>query len=489
MTQARGTERAVLMVFGADLRLADNPALAAAVATGLPIVPVFLWPPGEESAEYAPGAASRWWLHQSLSRLEERLRALGSRLIVCRGPEAATLIDLAQETGSRRIFRNRAYTPTAQAGERELTAQLAAVGIALEICQGNLLFEAGSMRTTSGGSFQVFTPFWRAVWNRRGELRAPVSAPKSIHSPASWPRSLSIAELGLEPSIDWAAGLRAAWTPGEAGAQDRLRRFAKNATAEYAVERDRPDHDGTSRLSPHLHCGEVSPQQIWHAIAERPGAESYLRQIAWREFSYHLLCAFPQTVSQPFNPQFRQFPWRRNRGRLAAWQKGRTGYPMVDAAMRQLWSTGWMHNRVRMIVASFLVKHLQLPWQEGAAWFLDTLVDADLANNTMGWQWVAGCGVDPAPYFRIFNPVLQGRKFDPDGEYVRAWVPELGELPAEHIHDPWDAPPLTLAAAGVRLGDNYPLPMVDHAEARKAALAAFDAMKAASRREETSREG
>ncbi|HEY6448704.1 MAG TPA: deoxyribodipyrimidine photo-lyase [Acidobacteriaceae bacterium] len=487
MTQKQN-ERAVLVAFGADLRLADNPALAAAVATGLPVVPVFVWPLEAEAAAYAPGAATRWWLHQSLSRLEERLRAVGSRLVVRCGPEAETLMELAQESGAGRIFRNRVYAPAALAGERDLTAQLSAAGITIETLQGNLLFEPGSLRTTNGGTFQVFTPFWRAVWNRRGELRAPVAAPKSFVSPERWPPSLRIAELGLEPSIDWAAGLCAAWMPGEAGAQDRLRRFAKNATAAYDVERDRPDHDGTSRLSPHLHFGEVSPQQIWHTVAEWPGAESYLRQIAWREFSYHLLCAFPQTVSQPINPQFRHFPWRRNRNRLAAWQKGRTGYPLVDAAMRQLWTTGWMHNRARMIVASFLVKHLLLPWQEGAAWFLDTLVDADLANNAMGWQWVAGCGVDPAPYFRIFNPVLQGRKFDPEGEYVRAWVPELAGLQAEHIHEPWKAPPLVLAAAGVRLGDNYPLPIVDHAEARAAALAAYDAMKTASRREEKSGE-
>lgn len=471
----------MLVWFGANLRLKDNPALAAAVATGLPVVPAFVWPPETDVAEYAPGAASRWWLHRSLSRLEEGLRALGLRLVVRRGPEAETLIAVASECGAQRIFRNRVYAPRAWHRESAIAEQLAAAGITIEILQGNLLFEPGSMRASSGGPFQIFTPFWRAVWNRRGELRAPAPAPNTVASPARWPLSIPIAELGLEPSIDWAAGMRAAWTPGEAGAQDRLRQFAKGASADYAVERDRPDHDGTSRLSPHLHFGEVSPQQIWYAVAERPGAESYLRQLAWREFSYHLLCAFPETVSEPFNPQFRQFPWRRNRSRLAAWQKGQTGYPMVDAAMRQLWTTGWMHNRARMIVASFLVKHLLIPWQEGAAWFLETLVDADLANNTMGWQWVAGCGVDPAPYFRVFNPVLQGQKFDPDGDYVRAWVPELRELPAEHIHEPWNTPPLSLAAAGVRLGENYPLPVVDHGKARAAALAAYAEMKAAGR--------
>jgi deoxyribodipyrimidine photo-lyase len=246
---------------------------------------------------------------------------------------------------------------------------------------------------------------------------------------------------------------------------------------EYGTQRDRPDHDGTSRLSPHLHFGEISPVLIWHALADLPGAESYLRQLAWREFSYHLLCAFPHTRYEPFHSEFRNFPWRRNAKRLAAWQKGQTGYPLVDAGMRQLWATGWMHNRARLVVASFLVKHLLIPWQEGAAWFLDTLVDADLANNTMSWQWTAGCGVDAAPYFRIFNPVTQGERFDPDGAYVREWVPELRELPAAWIHKPWETPPLILAAANVKLGETYPRPIVDHAEARAAALQAFEEMK------------
>jgi len=292
---------------------------------------------------------------------------------------------------------------------------------------------------------------------------------------------LAVADLELEPKIDWAGGIRVAWEPGEEAALRRLRKFAKDAASRYEDERDRPDHDGTSRLSPHLHFGEISPVQIWDALAENAGSESYLRQLAWREFSYHLLCAYPKTVTEPFNAQFRRFPWRSNARRLKLWQRGRTGYPLVDAGMRQLWATGWLHNRARMVVASFLVKHLLVPWQHGAAWFLDTLVDADLANNTMGWQWVAGCGVDAAPYFRIFNPVLQGEKFDPDGEYVRQWVPELRALPAQWIHQPWAAPPLVLAAAGIVLGETYARPVVDHAEAREAALKAFEEMKAAGR--------
>jgi deoxyribodipyrimidine photo-lyase len=470
----------VLMWFRLDLRLADNPGLNAAVDTGLPVVPVFIWPQEEDSG-LVPGAASRWWLHQSLLNLDESLRAKGSRLIVRRGAAAETLMSLASETNARRVFCNRVYESAALERDSAVEAFLKTRGISLESFNGSLLFEPGAIQTTTGGAFQVFTPFWRAVWNAHGELRSPVRAPAAIPSPAQWPSSLAVAELELEAKIDWAAGMRGAWTPGEETALRRLRAFAKSGLGDYEEERDRPDHDGTSRLSPHLHFGEVSPVQIWSALAEEAGSESYLRQLAWREFSYHLLCAYPKTVTEPFNAQFRSFPWQANARRLKAWQEGRTGYPFVDAGMRQLWATGWLHNRARMVVASFLVKHLLVPWQDGAAWFLDTLVDADLANNTMGWQWVAGCGVDAAPYFRIFNPVLQGEKFDPDGEYVRKWVPELRGLPAQWIHQPWAAPPLALAAAGVVLGETYPRPLVDHAQARAAALAAFEEMKAAGR--------
>ena len=460
------------------MRLGDNAALAAALATGLPVIPIFLWDSEHDNA-IAPGAASRWWLHHSLLRLVQSLQAHGSRLIVRRGPSALTLAALARETESARIFCNRVVNPTAPS-DTSLAGRLRAEGISLETCTPSLLFEPGSIRNTSGGPFQVFTPFWRACLNQRASIPAPLDAPQHIPPSPSWPRSLTVADLDLEPRIDWAAGIRAAWSPGEAAALSRLQSFRPSLT-EYATERDRPDHEGSSRLSPHLHFGEVSPARIWHSLAGCPGAEPYLRQLAWREFAHHLLSEYPHTLQQPFQPQFRHFPWRRNRRLLRAWQKGRTGYPIVDAAMRELWTTGWMHNRARMIVASFLVKHLLIPWQDGAAWFLDTLVDADLANNTMGWQWVAGCGVDAAPYFRIFNPVLQGEKFDPQGDYVRRWLPELGALPAEHIHQPWNAPPLVRTAAGVHLDSNWPLPIVDHAQARAAALAALSEMKAAAR--------
>jgi deoxyribodipyrimidine photo-lyase len=472
---ADSRHESVLVWLRLDLRVADHPALSAAVATRLPVAPVFVWP-GEATAD-VPGAASRWWLHPSLAKLDESLRGKGSRLVVRRGPVEKELLKLAAETGARRVFWNRVYEPAAQRQEQQVEEALRGQGIAFESFNGSLLFEPGAIRTSSGGTFRVFTPFWQALWNARGAVRRPVRAPVKIPAPARWPKSLAIADLELEPKIDWAAGMRAAWTPGEEAGQRRLRWFARSAVGGYSKERDRTDHDGTSRLSPHLHFGEVSAVQVWHSLSGSAGGESYLRQLAWREFSYHLLAAYPKTPQEPFRAEFRGFPWRKNARWLRAWQKGRTGYPLVDAGMRQLWATGWLHNRARMVAASFLVKHLLIPWQEGAAWFLDTLVDADLANNTMGWQWVAGCGVDAAPYFRVFNPMVQGERFDPDGTYVRTWVPELSGLPAKWIHEPWAAPAAELAAAKVVLGRTYPRPIVDHAEARARALRAFAEMK------------
>lgn len=469
-------QRSTIVWFRLDLRLHDHPALQAALRTALPVVPVFIWSPDEQKP-FAPGAASRWWLHHSLTRLDESLRAKGSRLIVRRGPAAETLAALALECGAHQVFCSRACEAAAIHGGRRIEEKLRAQGIALEKCTANVLFDPGTIRTSTGGAFQVFTPFWRALWNRRGEIRSPLAVPGAIPSPAQWPKSVDIRELELEPKINWAEGLRATWTPGEEAARRHLQGFVRRSLRHYGTDRDRMDRNGTSRLSPYLHFGEISVPQLWNAAAGRSGSEAWLRQLAWREFAYHLLIERPDTLTQPLNPQFRTFPWRRNRGRLAAWQKGQTGYPVVDAGMRQLWATGWMHNRARLIAASFLVKHLLIPWQDGAAWFLDTLVDANLANNTLGWQWVAGCGADAAPYFRIFNPVLQGEKFDPQGDYVRRWVPELTNLPAQWIHQPWNAPPLVLAEGRVRLGENYPRPLVDHAEARAAALAAYEEMR------------
>jgi deoxyribodipyrimidine photo-lyase len=301
--------------------------------------------------------------------------------------------------------------------------------------------------------------------------------PDQLVPPSEWPASLEIAELGLEPKIDWAGGLREAWEPGEAGARKQLHNFIGEAIAVYSAERDRPSHPGTSRLSPHLHFGEISARQIWKAAKDKPGADAYLWEIGWREFAYHLLFHYPSTTREPLRPEFRDFPWTVDSKNLNAWTKGKTGYPIVDAGMRELWHTGWMHNRVRMVVASFLVKDLLTSWQEGAAWFWDTLVDADLANNTLGWQWCAGCGADAAPYFRVFNPVLQSEKFDPEGTYVRRWIPELARVPTPWVHKPWLAPRAVLAEAGLELGKQYPAPIIDHQLARQRALAAFASLK------------
>ena len=470
-----------LVWFRHDLRLADNPALSAAVARGGPVVPIFIWAPDEEGA-WAPGAASRWWLHQSLAQLEAALRQRGSGLVIRHGPSEATLRAVLAETGADAVFWNRRYEPAIVARETGIKARLRADGVLVETYNSALLFEPWTVETKAGKPFQVFTPFWKACL-ASGPPLAPITAPAALPAPTMRLESVPLDQLQLEPRVDWAASIRAAWHPGEAGAAAQLARFLAEALPRYAEDRDRPDLIGTSRLSPHLHFGEMGPRQIWQAVRAHPahaggsGSETYLREIGWREFAHHLLFHFPQTPEQPLRPEFAAFPWAADARGLRAWQKGRTGYPIVDAGMRELWATGWMHNRVRMLVASFLVKDLRVPWQRGVEWFWDTLVDADLASNTLGWQWTAGCGADAAPYFRVFNPVSQGEKFDPDGAYVRRWVPELAGMPAAWIHKPWVAPAEVLAAGGVALGRTYPHPLVDHAAARAAALAAFATIK------------
>jgi deoxyribodipyrimidine photo-lyase len=471
--------RCAIVRFRLDLRLRDNPALRAALEGGGPVVPVYIWSP-EEEGRWAPGAASRWWLDRSLRSLDEDLRRRGSRLIIRRGPPRAALAALVEETGAQFVAWSRRVEPAMARRDRELRAWLAARGVSVREVGGASLYEPGSIRSASGAPHQDFSAFWRACL-RSTAPAPPEGAPRRIPAPRRWPASLDPADLGLEPEIDWAAGLRAAWRPGEAGARAALRRFLAGAANDYATGRDAPGRAGTSRLSPHLHFGEVSPRQVWHEVRRRgglPARSTFLRELGWRELAHHLLRHFPRTPDRPLRPRFASFPWTRSPRLLRAWRRGRTGYPIVDAGMRELWHTGWMHNRARMIVASFLVKHLLVRWQDGAAWFWDTLVDADLANNTLGWQWSAGCGADAAPYFRIFNPVLQGAKFDPEGEYVRRWVPELARLPEAWIHRPWMAPETVRAAAGVELGRTYPAPIVDHAAARRRALEALSRTRA-----------
>jgi deoxyribodipyrimidine photo-lyase len=478
----------IIVWFQNDLRLQDNPALQEALASGRPVVPLYIWSPEEEGA-WPPGAASRWWLHHSLIRLAHSLEAHGSRLTVRRGPVLSTLCEMAAATGASGVFWNRRYEPAAMSRESQITRSLRESGIQASSFNASLLFEPSEIRNKSGMPFQVFTPFWKTCRAAAdsAEPHAPpplLSAHSAIPAPAGWPASLPLESLRLIPRIPWADGLAHSWQPGEAGAQAALQKFIAEALESYPEGRDRPGISGVSRLSPHLHFGEIGPWQVWRAVQAHlqaggspelaNAAEAYLRQLGWREFAAHLLCHFPQTVDQPMRPEFALFPWRTDEAALKAWQQGRTGYPIVDAGMRELWETGWMHNRVRMIVASFLVKDLLIPWQAGAAWFWDTLVDADLANNTLGWQWTAGCGADAAPYFRIFNPVLQGMKFDPDGAYVRQWVPEIAHLPNKRIHSPHE-----LSGDSLRKSDGsaYPAPIVDHRVAASRAMAAYTEMK------------
>jgi deoxyribodipyrimidine photo-lyase len=462
-----------LVWFRQDLRLADNPALAAAAENGSSVLPVFIWSP-EEDASLAPGAASRWWLHQSLAALDTSLRERGSKLTIRCGAARQELMRLVAESGAATIFWNRRYDPGAIEPDRGLKTEFRERGLVVTSFPGNLLFEPWTIRNATDEPYRVFTAFWKACL-RADAPPTPLEAPGRLTRPSAWPESVALTDLALEPKIDWARGMRDVWKPGEQGALERMRPFLDGAIGAYALDRDRPDHPGTSRLSPHLHFGEISPRQVWHA-AHGSETAPFLRQIIWREFAHHILYHFPQTLQQPLRPEFARFPWKMNKRTLQAWTRGNTGYPLVDAGMRELWQTGWMHNRVRMVTASFLVKHLLIPWQEGAAWFLDTLVDADLANNTFGWQWVAGCGADAAPYFRIFNPVIQSEKFDPNGDYVRRWIPELDRLESEWIHQPCKAPTAALARAGVELGTTYPHPIVEHEAARARALAALRTM-------------
>ncbi|HEY7209458.1 MAG TPA: deoxyribodipyrimidine photo-lyase [Bryobacteraceae bacterium] len=469
--------RPVLLWFRLDLRLIDNPALRAVVESGAPVVPVFIWSPEEEDP-WPPGAASRWWLHQSLRSLEQALAEKTSRLVIRRGPAEPAIHDLIRETNAGAVFWNRRYEPAVIARDAKLKRVLTAEGIETHSFNSALLFEPWTVSGSTQQPFQIFSAFWKACL-KQPEPAEPLDPPQTWRGPACWPVSLALTELGLEPEIDWAAGMRAAWTPGEGGAQKALARFSSSAFEHYSTERNFPARTGTSRLSPHLHFGEIGPRQIWHALRSgannnAAAANAYLREIGWREFAHHLLFHFPFTTNEPLRKEFAFFPWRNDRNLLKKWRRGRTGYPLVDAGMRELWATGWMHNRVRMVVASFLVKDLRISWEEGAYWFWATLVDADLANNTLGWQWTAGCGADAAPYFRIFNPVLQSEKFDASGEYIRRWIPELARLSAPWIHKPWMASADVLAQAGVELGSNYPLPVVVHEEARHAALEAFE---------------
>lgn len=479
-SSAPDTSGPVIVWFRQDLRLSDNPALHQAAASDCPVIPVFVLD-DDTPGQWKWGAASRWWLHQSLEALAASLGERGVHLVLRRGKSDKVISDLAKEVGASAVFWNRCYEPFARDRDEAIKSDLKDAGVEAASFNGSLLAEPWTVKTKSDDPYRVFSPFWRTL-REQIDPADPLPAPRSL-SPWKSIASDDLADWNLTPSNpDWAKDFPDHWTPGEAGGRERLDDFLDERLLSYADGRDRPDRDDTSGLSPHLHWGEISPRQVWHATretSEGKNADKFLSEVGWREFSYNLLYWFPHFPERNYQEKFNDFPWSQAEKTFEAWTRGQTGYPIVDAGMRQLWQTGWMHNRVRMIAASFLIKDLMIDWRRGQDWFWDTLVDADLANNSAGWQWVAGSGADAAPYFRIFNPVTQGEKHDPDGKYVKRFIPELADLPKKYIHAPWTAPDSALEKAGVKLGETYPEPIVDHSEARDRALAAFKGLKEA----------
>ena len=483
-------ERPALLWFRDDLRRADNPALCKALDTGRPLIALYILD-DDEAAPRTPGGAARWWLHHSLAALSEALTDKGSRLVLRRGSARTILADLCAGAEVASVFWNRRYEAAAVAADTAIKAALTDAGIEVHSFQANLLAEPFTLKNKSGSPFKVYTPFARAL-RAMGAPRAPLPAPCALP-----PSPRDIASDRLEdwalrpghlpnPEPDWAAGLRDAWSPGEAGASARLSDFIEDGLVGYAEGRDCPAKRHVSGLSPHLRSGEISPFQIWHAAAHAQASgtaperdvEKFLSELIWREFCASLAFHQPDIATEPLDSAFRAMPWRDDPAGEAAWRRGRTGYPLVDAGMRQLWHEGTIHNRVRMVVASFLIKHLGIDWRRGEEWLWDTLVDADAASNPANWQWVAGCGADAAPYVRVFNPTLQGERFDGRGAYIRQWVPELADLPDRWLHKPWAAPADVLQQAGVTLGETYPKPIVDHDAARRRALDAYERVRA-----------
>lgn len=470
--------------FRLDLRVHDNPALLAASRRHERIVPVYIHTPTKGDS-WANGDASRWWLHHSLASLSDMLSSFGSGLCFCLGEPHTELLSVARETAAYAVYWNRRYEPVEAANDNRIKQSLQNAGIQVETYRANLLLEPSDVKTSSGRSYSVFSPFWkRSV----GILGIEAGRGQPPLSPKPWKPALcvrhrfhTLTSMGLLPRGHWQNKLQSHWVPGSEGAQERLDDFLRNSVIQYPRRRDLLADGTTSHLSPHLHFGEISPHQILWRLkpflsrqsgdAAHVAAECFLRQLGWREFAHHLLHHRPELPERPFRVELLDFPWRcpgEYAKDLIAWQTGRTGIPLVDAGMRELWQTGWMHNRARMIVACFLTKNLLIPWQEGARWFWSTLVDADLANNTVGWQWAAGCGPDAAPYFRIFNPVTQARRFDPHGHYIRRWVPELATVPDGSVFTPWmtDNPP-----------PGYPKPIVDLAASRRRALETYAQFK------------
>ena len=471
------------MWFRRDLRLDDNPALQAAIkASGGTVICLYILEDLENGR--ALGGASKWWLDKSLRSLSEGLQSIGGKLILRRGCARDVLQSVIRETGANSVFWNRRYDLAGRTTDADIKTDLKEANIYVESFNGSVLTEPWTQKTGSGGYYKVYTPYWRAV---QANYHCPDHLPAPAQLNALDIASDTLEDWALHPTQpDWSCGFDAPWQPGEAGAKARLMAFLSGPVSDYDTHRNRPDLEGgTSGLSPHLAFGEIGPAQIWRATRSKTdageideaGASVFLSEVAWRDFAYVLLYHNPDLASQNYKREFDRLPWREATDDLHAWQRGQTGFPIVDAGMRQLWHSGWMHNRVRMIVASFLTKHLLIHWQHGEDWFWDTLVDADPASNSASWQWTAGSGADAAPYFRVFNPITQGEKFDETGDYVRKWCPELADLPRKYLYQPWEAGPLILHQAGIKLGETYPHPMVDHKTGRQRALDAYETLK------------
>jgi deoxyribodipyrimidine photo-lyase len=465
--------------FRADLRVADNPALFEASRGDRPAIGLYIFD-DKTPGEWGIGGAAKWWLHHSLVALEQSLAKIGGALVLRQGNAADVLAEVVRETNAGKVYWNRCYEPFTIKRDKGIKETLLDQGIEAKSFNGSLLFEPWTIETKAGGFYKVYTRFWLTCRDK-GTPAPPLDAPTHLEKFEGDVKSDMLDDWELLPtSPDWAEGLRDRWAPGEADAMERLDTFLDTGAEDYDNLRNFPAIPATSNISPHLHIGDISPRQIWKITVDRLGwtkeTEKFLKEIVWREFAYHVFYYLPEIPEEPMHNRFDAFPWREDTAALLVWQTGQTGYPMVDAGMRELWQTGHMHNRVRMITASFLVKHLLLPWQQGEAWFWDTLVDADLAVNAFSWQWVAGCGADAAPYFRIFNPITQGQKFDPDGTYIRTYVPEIADLPDKYLHTPWAAPDDVLHDAGVKLDETYPRPIIDHKMARERALEAFKSL-------------
>ena len=471
--------KTIIVWFRKDLRIHDHPALWEASKLGA-VIPVFIWSPEEEAFDRF-AEASQWWLHHSLKALADQLQQLGLTLIVRQGASLPILKEVIQESNANALFFNKRYEPFIQNRDEEIKKELIAENVEVKTFHSHTLFEPHAITNNENQPYKVFTPFWRQCVKRQVPLPLP-APPSTFVASKSNLMTIPIEQLSLLSTIPWHQKFSPHWAPGELGAIEQLHVFIEERLGQYKVNRDHPSQMNTSKLSPHLAWGEISPKTIWHTLLNLPQddqVEAFLRQLVWREFSYHQLIHVPESITSPIRSEFLSFPWQENEQLFTCWKKGRTGYPLVDAGMRQLWETGWMHNRVRMIAASFLVKHLLISWTKGADWFTQTLVDVDLANNTMGWQWVSGSGVDAAPYFRIFNPILQGEKFDVNGEYIRKWIPELSKLPTKYLYQPWIAPKEVLQQSDIELGTTYPYPIIDHAFARERALHAYESIRKA----------